>query len=435
MEQRPTAPTDAVWFPGLPGALRGALLAGVGVGVLALIYGVATGAYSRVGQAFLVNFLFWTGVSQAGVVFSAAYRLCNAAWGEPFRRIGETMGSFLPVSVVLFVFILPLGGWVYPWVREPVHGKEHWLSLPFLFARDEFALVWLAGVSLLYVYHSLRPELGWLADRGAVRPESHLATRLTRGWQGFAAERARSHRILSRLTPVLLLSYGLFYTLLAFDLVMSLDPHWYSTLFGWRYFVITFYAAVATIAILAALLHRSVPALRQHLTTPQFHDIGKLLFGFCLLSGGLFFTEYLVIWYGNLPEETVYVLKRLHTEPWLPISWTVVVLLYFGPLVVLMSRRVKQKPNTLMAIALVILAALWVDRFLAVVPSVWKEHSVPLGPVEIGMTIGFLAGVLLVWAGAARHVPLVPLVAVQLPSEAPSEHAEPGPAGTAASHT
>ncbi len=431
MEHHSTTPTEAVWFPGLPGALRGALLAGVAVGVLALLYGVATGAYNRVGQAFLVNFLFWTGVSQAGVIFSAAYRLCNGSWGEPFRRIGETMGAFLPVSAVLFVLVLPLGGSIYPWVREPVHGKEHWLSLPFVFARGEFALLWMACVSLFYVYHSLRPELGLLAERGAARPTG-LAARLTQGWQGFAAESARSHSILSRFTPVLLLSYGLFYTLLAFDLVMSLDPHWYSTLFGWRYFVITFYAGIATLVILGALLHKSVPGLRQQLTSVQFHDIGKLLFGFCLLSGGLFFTEYLVIWYGNLPEETVYVLARLHSDPWWPISWTVVVLLYFGPLVVLMSRRLKQKPGSLMPIAAVILAALWVDRFLAVAPSVWKEPSVPLGPVEIGATIGFVAGVLLVWSSAARHVPLVPLIPVQPPAAESVAHPEAGPA---ASHT
>ena len=323
----------------------------------------------------MLNFLFWTGIAQSGVVFAAAYQVSKGRWSDAFRRMGESLVFFLPVSLVLFVAMMLFGASsIFVWARTPVPDKRLWLSVPFLAARDLLVFAGLYALSAAYVYYS-----------------QQSATRRTRV-----------------LAPVLLIAFGLGYSLIGFDLVMSLDPNWYSTLFGWYFFVSAFYAALAVLTI-AAVLFRDTWGLEQHLTADATHDMGRLLFGFCLLTGGLFWAQWLVFWYGDLPEEIAFVIRRYYQMPYAPLAWIMTYGAFIVPLVILLSKNLKRKPKLLMAVACWILVMLWLERYIWIVPSIWTGDGAPL-LIEALITAGFAGGFGWGWMAHNRRIPIATLV-------------------------
>jgi len=277
-----------------------------------------------------------------------------------------------------------------------------------VFGRDGLIFLLLLWLSYRFVRYSVRLDLGILKEKDEALDLPRWGKRIVGGWQGMKNEEQLSVAGLTRLTPILLIAFVVLYSLIGFDLVMALDPQWYSTLFGWMYVLHAFFAGLVVITILA-VLSRSWFDLGAAFTTGQWHDMGRFVFGFCLLSGGFFWSQFLVIWYGNLPEETSYLIKRFYSQPWEPLMWVYLIFAYLFPLVVFLSRRVKQVPAALMVIALVILCALFIERFVAVVPFLWSESSIPFGLIEVGVTAGFLAAFLLCWVTFSKVVPLVSL--------------------------
>ncbi len=277
----------------------------------------------------------------------------------------------------------------------------------FVFTRDGLSLLALLVLSSVVAFYRLRPFAGarWeQAGRKGVAP-AYL-----RGWLGIEAEQERSGRMLTRLAPVLFVVYALVFSLLAFDLVQPLDPHWYSTLLGGYFFFGAVYAGLAWLGVLSVLFFRRGPE-RAALASPYLHPIGKLLFGFCMFHGMLFFSQYLPIWYGNLPHEIEFVIVRSYQEPghppwpWLSLAFLLTSLLL--PFCLLLSRSVKTKPALLAGVAGVILVGMWLDRYLLVVPSVWHEQELPLGWLEVAVTAGFAALVLLCYYAFSRVFPLL----------------------------
>lgn len=408
MNHSSTAVPQIVWLPRVaPAGVVSALWGLVALGVIIFVLGLLFGQGQRTWQIYFVNFLFWSGIAQAGVIMSAVYRITNARWGEQFRRIGEAMISFLPLSFILYLVLIVGGQSLFPWIREDTHGKGFWLNAPFVFGRDGIIFLLLLWLSYRFVRYSVRTDLGLLKEKDALLKLPWWAERFVTNWKGLEQEQQLSSVGLTRLTPVLLIAFVVLYSLIGFDLVMTLDPHWYSTLFGWLYVLHAFLAALASITILA-VLSRTWFHIEPSFTTGQWHDMGKFVFGFCLLSGGFFWSQFLVIWYGNLPEETSYLIKRFYSQPWEPLMWVYLIFAYLFPLAVFLSKRVKQIPNALMTISVIILCALFVERFVAVIPFVWQEASIPFGLVELGVTVGFAGAFLLCWLAFLKVVPLVP---------------------------
>lgn len=390
-----------------PSRVKIVLLLSVGAGLAAFIGGLVAGEDQRAWQIYFVNFLFWSGIAQGGVAMAAVYRITNAGWGDHFRRVGEGMIAFLPVSVLLYIGVIAGGGRIFPWLHEEFSGKEVWLNGTFVFARDGAVFLFLLWISYRFVSASLRPELGLLRERSAGKEMPGWVERVTRGWKGRDAESAESARRLATLTPVLLISFAVLYSLIGFDLVMALDPDWFSTLFGWLYFLHAFFAALVAVTMLA-VLSRTWFGTKSLVLESQWHDMGRFVFGFCLLSGGFFWSQFLVIWYGNLPEETSFLLRRFYSQPWEPLMWAYIILAYLFPLVVFLSRRVKQVPNALFVICSLILVALFLERFIAVVPFIWDGPAIPFGILELLVTVGFGALFVRTWIAFAERVPLIP---------------------------
>ena len=140
----------------------------------------------------------------------------------------------------------------------------------------------------------------------------------------------------------------------------------------------------------------------------QLHNLGKLMLGFTLMTGDFFYTQFLVIWYGNLPEETEFVILRTQFQPWKTLSWTVLAVCFIFPFLVLLRRRIKMQPMAMLVLSTVILAGMWLERFLLVVPSLWQGQALPLGLTELLISMGFFGIMALCVLLFLQKFPLLP---------------------------
>lgn len=390
----------------IPRVALGVLGGLLAVGILAFLLGIYGEQPVRAWQIYLVNFLFWAGLAQAGVVFAAIYEVSSARWGDVIKRIAEGMGAFLPILFLLFFPLIFGRHWLFPWVHEPIPKKAAWLNAPFFFLRNGIGLLLMVALSLLFLYYSLRPQVGLALQRAIVK-STPLYRWLARGWRGFEAEEQRCRRALRVLSPAIIMAYAVIFSLMGFDLIMSLDPHWYSSLFGGYFFMSSFYLGLAGIAALTILLRRML-RLEAQITATHFHDLGKLLFGFDMLVIGLLWSQFIVIWYGNITEETQYVILRTQELPWALLTWVALIAAFLGPLIVFFNRRVKQDPFALLSMGLVIAGGLWVERYVLVVPSLWKGPAAPFGFLEILISVGFASAAILSYMAFLRFFPILP---------------------------
>ena len=401
----------------------GRILLGLGaIGAVAFLYGLLAGDSLRAWQALLVNFLFFAGLAQAGVVLSALLQVTSARWGRPLKRLAEATSAFLPVAfVLLLVLCMGIATWA-PWVHEPVEAKTPWLNIPFFVGRQTLGFLFLGGLSLLFVHRSVRPDIGMLDESGE-RKATGLSRRLIAGWRGVVEERQQNQRSQGILAPCVLIAYAWIYSLVAFDFVMALDPHWFSSLAGAYYFIGNLFAGFAFLALTAVWTRRRLK-LESYIGGGQLHDIGKLLFGFCVLWAYMLWSQYLVIWYGDLPEETEFIAHRMYGA-WAPLTWVVLALAFFIPFAVLLSRKVKTQQRSLSAIAAVVMVGMWLERFLLVVPSTWHGDTLPLGVVELLITTGVLSVFVWCYAMFLQTFPAIPVSDPRLTSTA--EHWLPPP--------
>ncbi len=335
------------------------LLGAAVVGALAFAVGVVERP-TQTWKIFLVNFLFWSGISISGVVFSAIFQLTNARWAaRQVQTVAESFACFLPLSLLLYLLLVLAGaGSLYPWITDPPAARAAWFSLPFLALRDGIGLVLLYGVGGKFL----------LASRQSRRKESPRPANLS---------------ALAVLTIVL---YALVFSLVTIDLVMSLDPYWVSTLFPAYFFMGNLCLGIAAIAA-ASFLWRRWTGVEEWLSDAAAHDLGKLLLGFSLLWTYLLWSQYLVIWYGNLPEELRFLVIRT-TGSWGVLSWVVLTLCFVIPFTALLTRRMK-RPAPLFVISLITVVGIWLERFWLVVPS--PENSLAFSWVDPLVTLGFLA--------------------------------------------
>jgi Ni/Fe-hydrogenase subunit HybB-like protein len=359
------------------------------IGMISFVVGISGRQSQRVWQAYLINFVFWFGMASGSILFVAVLNMTHARWGRPLKRLAEALAAFLPVSFVLFWALYWGRASLFLWLHEPVHGKEKWLNVPFLFARDGIGIFLLAAVTTVLIYFSVRAD--------SVRFEHNKVPDVDLSW--------KRQNVFS---PVLAILYALVLSLLAFDLIMSLDPHWTSTLFGGYYFVGSFYIALAALTLFSALMRKN-SALEPILRPRHFHDLGKLLFGFCMMTGYLFYAQFLVIWYGNVPEETRYVIQRIRQNPWVPLPWIILGICFALPFFVLLIRKLKMSPGWLTGMSIIVLIGMWLERFFLVAPSIWKGEEMPLGLIECSITGGFFGAVGLTSILFLKAFPLLPV--------------------------
>lgn len=297
-------------------------------------------------RALLVNFVFFTPLAAAMVVWPAIVMLSRGRWMDGQRRDGLAGIVMAPASLAAFgALCLGRSHWAGGLTAAGL-SQGAWFDPAFVMTRDGLALaIW------------------WLtAWRFAVKAPDGRPTVLA-GWLAFL--------------------YGIVFSLIAFDMVMALDPHWISSLFAAYFFITALYAGIALLAL--------VNALRAPHPPDFLHDLGKLVVVFSIMSTYLMFSQLLPIWYANLEPETRFVVPRLNFGPWNSVSLALLGLVYLGPLVLLLPARAKRTPWRLGTVASLVLAGLWIERWWLVAPTLGQDAR--LGLADIAMCLVF-AGIL-----------------------------------------
>jgi len=360
-------------------------VAAVIIGIAGFVLAIAFGSAPRVWEVFLVNLLFWMGIAQGGVVVSASFYLTNARWGGVGQyRLAEAFVGFLPLSFLLFWALYAGRHQIFVWVDHPLPEKADWLNVPFLFARDGAGLLIMTLLSLWFVRLSRREDVQrWAVSSGDIGDPP---------------------RAMRRLAVVMALCFAGIYTLIAFDLVMSLAPRWHSTLFGAYFFAGAYWSALVMIGLVTISIGRGAGAEMEHRYRDALHDIGKLIFACSVFWVYLLFAQYIVIWYGDIPAETFFVVPRVQHLPWGALGWSALILIWALQFCVLMGKRPKRTPGILGTVAVLGLIGMWVERYVLVVPSLSPRH-VPFGWIEVLITLGFIGAFGLTSLPGLRTVP------------------------------
>jgi hypothetical protein len=381
-----TTPTLVVLDAGSP--LRRAQRIALVVGALGLV-ATALGAVLDVEQAlrsYLAGFVFWTGAGLGCLAILMINHLTGGAWGASIRRLLESGAGTLPVMAIFFIPIAVGMERLYEWADPEVmahdpllQAKQPYLNVPFFLVR---ALVYFGVWTLL-----ARSLSRWsLAHDQTDDPKPAYRLEL---W-------SRGGLVL----------FGLTGTFAAFDWMMSLEPHWYSTIYGLLYLGGGALTAFAVMIPLAALLSSEGP-LRRVITPDVFHDLGKLMLAFVMLWAYFAFSQFLIVWSANLTEEIPWYLRRLEGGwQWVALA---IVIFHFGlPFLLLLSRRLKRNPRQLAAVAIGLVVVRYLDVFWLVAPA-FEPDRFALHLLDVTAVLG-LGGVwlwTLVWL--LDDKPLVPL--------------------------
>jgi hypothetical protein len=374
----------------LSGAVKVALAALVVVGIAAAFLTATIYETERFWQSLLFNWLFWSSVALGMVLFAVALHLTAADWAWSIQRFALAGVAFLPISLLLLIVVF-FGSehyfhhWLHPYYYDPViELKRSWLTLPFLIGRNFIGLLILTGLAIAFAYHSLRTDV-YGAGNGRHRP---IYDRLTRDWRGVQEEALRSRGLRTRIGVALALSFALFWGMMGVDMAMTMEPHFFSTMFPVTFFWTAFHGGVAMTAIAVTLL-RPRMGLESFVTKRQYHDLGKLVFAFSVFWMYLNWSQYIVIWYGLLPWEQPFFAARF-SEPYAAVVVAAVMLVFVVPFFGLLTRPPKTIPPILAFVAALILIGHWLERFLITVPSIWEGGGLPLGLPEVGISLGFL---------------------------------------------
>ena len=378
--------------PGLRIAIPALILIGAVAFAAALVVDAP-----RAWRAYHFNWLYFTAIAQGAVILAVVVSIAKGLWSRPIRRVALAFSAFLPIAYIAVLPILFIGAeHIFPWIDHPVAGKDVWLNQPFMAVRILLGLGILFTVSLVFAYTALRPDMDVM--RAHVPPRLNgLYSWFTRGWRGQEAEELHAHRRLAVLAPVTALLFALFMGMMSWDFVMSLEPYWFSTLLGPFVFMGGFLGGIMATAILVMTLRGRLD-LHDWILPSTLHDLGKLGFGFTVFWGYLFFSQYIVIWYGLLPLEQSFVIHRF-TPPFRIIAQLVGLFVFVIPFFGLMGVTPKRTPAIFTTFAGISLFGLWLERYLLIYPSLWiGADDLPFGWQEPGVMLLF-AGLLLAAIG------------------------------------
>jgi hypothetical protein len=305
-------------------------------------------------------------------------------------RFMEGYVAFLPIAFLMLVLTFVAGRThVFPWTlgNYPSHEKAVYYNGTFLITRDLVIFGLLTLIGLWYIHTSVRLDVG-------LNPE--VRGGWADGWRrrmrtGFREERREihsTHSLQGKLAVLLVLLFGMGFSVLAWDLSMGLSLHFQSTLYSWWFFMGAWLCALTLFALIMLGWNRFLEGAGGLITDVHFHDIGKLCFAFTAFWGYLTFGQYLVIWYGNLGEETFFMHLRL-SPPWVWITVWSTILVFVVPFFGLLSRAAKVYKPTLFLFALASLVGMWMMRYIEVYPSEYGPNvsSAPFGIWEIGVTL------------------------------------------------
>jgi len=344
------------------------------IGILAIAYGFLTHHTERTFVNLLLMAYYFASVCAAGTFFLAIQYVAQAGWATGLLRIPQAMARVLPVASIILIIVCASGlathqlyhHWHAEGLTDPnspnydaiITGKSGYLNVPFFMIR-------LVGFLALYSFFAV----------------SLAKFSVNEDLEGGLSSYKKSFKY----SVFFLVIFGFTTPLWAFDTIMSLEAHWFSTMFGWYNFAAMWVSGLCVITVIAILLKRS--GHMSWINENHLHDLGKFIFAFSIFWTYVWFAQFLLIYYANMPEETVYFYKRWEPEykPWF---WLNLIINFVSPVLILMTRDAKRRETTLLYVAILLICGHWLDYYIMVMPgTVGPERT--FGIVEIGTALGF----------------------------------------------
>lgn len=348
------------------------------VGIAAVAYGMLMGDHILVERTYanlLLMGYYFTCVCAAGAFFLALQYVTQSAWSAGMIRIPQAMASTLPIASIILLVIVVLGlsthnlyhHWYATGLTDPnspnydsiIAGKSWYLNFSGFLTRQ---VIFMGTYSIFAV---ILAKLSYKEDL-----EGGL----------------NSYKKSFKLSAIFLVIFGFTTPIWSFDTIMSLEAHWFSTMFGWYNFAAMWVSGLCAITVILIVLQKA--GYMNWVNENHLHDLGKLIFGFSIFWTYVWFAQFILIWYANMPEETVYFYKRWEPEykPWF---WLSIIVNFLAPLLLLVDRDVKRKQNSMLFVAILLLAGHWLDYYIMVMPGTVESHR-GFGIVEIGTALGFV---------------------------------------------
>jgi len=347
------------------------------IGVISTSYAFITDAHAA-WTSLLFNNYFFLGISIFAVFFVALQHVAEAGWSTVIKRVPEAIMTFLPYTcaVMIFIVVAAILHWnhIYHWMEEGIMtegapnydkiiaGKEAYLSPIFFLVRSLiYVSVW------IYCAKRLR-DISLQGDlEGGLGKKSYNKGITVSAW--------------------FIVFFAISSSTASWDWIMSIDTHWFSTLFGW--YIFSEWSAIGFTTILLFCLFLKKQGYLPDLSESIIHDLGKFVFAFSVVWTYMWFSQFMLIWYANIPEEVTYFMERIELPNYNFLFWFSAAINFVIPTIVLMSRDAKRNTNFLIFASITILIGHWINSYLLFAPGTLHDHG-HLGFTELGMGLGFL---------------------------------------------
>ncbi|WP_207422051.1 quinol:cytochrome C oxidoreductase [Desertivirga brevis] len=349
------------------------------IGVIAIAYGFLLDPHEahRAERTFanlLLMGYYFTCVCAAGAFFLALQFVAQAGWSAGILRVPQAFAKVLPIASVVLVVIIAAGlyshnlyhHWSEEGLTDPnsenydalIAGKSGYLNKPFFLIRQ---------VVFLGIYSIFALALARFSNNEDL--------------EGGLSNYNKSFKY----SAIFLVIFGFTTPIWSFDTIMSLEAHWFSTMFGWYNFAAMWVSGLCAITLTVILLKKS--GYLTWVNQNHLHDLGKFIFAFSIFWTYVWFAQFLLIWYANMPEETVYFYKRWEPtyKPWF---WINIVMNFLSPVLILMTRDAKRQTTVLTFVCIFLLCGHWLDYYMMIMPGTMEEHHT-FGITEIGIALGF----------------------------------------------
>ena len=377
-------------------------LAGAG----SLAYLLAT-APDSIPWAFLAaNFVFVLGVSQFGVAFSAIMRIFRTDWARPFYRLAEVMTlAFFPFAIILFLLIFAYGKeHLFHWLSaSPEEHLSPWLNSDFLLLRNLIAQLLFYGLAVVYFLMGLTPDVTSESAESSPGWCRSLYRRLWSLRQSRDESKLKTNMFLY--SPAILILAVIANTFIAWDFGMMLFSHYHSTVFPMYFILGNMIAGSGAILMLGAVTSRTL-RLENFFGKTQLKSMGIVLTGFALLWLYMFWAQFFVTWYGNLPYELA-PLQAQMTGHYAPYFWVMVFCVFAFPIGTLIFSPVKRHWWSLLTVAAVIIVGVWLNRYLLVIPALIEDHVPFSSAIELVLASGLFAGFLFMFLLLYKAFPMI----------------------------
>lgn len=354
----------------------------------------------KLGIDLWINHIYWFGIAIAGLFFFAIQYAAQAGWSSQIKRVSFALGNWLPVAAILgLVLFFLFGHDIFHWTHKSLYAEGTAGYDSIIDGKAGFFYYPLGKGGMFPAFFLIRYVLffgSWILIMNKMRKLSMQEDEIGGDdiyWK------------LRKWSAIFLVIFAVSSSVSAWDWVLSIDTHWFSTMFGWYVFASWFVSALAATTLIVVFLKEA--GYLPKVNAEHLHDLGKFMFAFSIFWTYVWFSQFLLIYYANIPEETIYFVERLRSDHYAPFFFINLIMNFFLPFLLLMTRDSKRHVIFLKMVAVLILAGHWIDFFLMMTPGT-LGLSGNIGFMEIGTILLMGSAFLLVVLRGLGRLPLVP---------------------------